>query len=157
MNHACRRITGKESLEQREAARQLFQDEHSGVNILLLTKAGQKALDLQTGRHLIMFDTPWSYGHYRQLVGRMKRTGSKHKHIGIYRYQSVLHPNVALGTSCDTIDHHTLHVVLRKKALFNAVHGDVTTIETTDADLKDVYNEILRVRGNLNVRMPTQV
>lgn len=144
-----RRITGAENkTSDREAARVAFQTHgEDGVEILLITKAGHKALNMQEGGHMIMFDLPWSYGTYRQLVGRLKRTGSKHKHIGIYRYMSVMHPDVANGTSTDTIDHHVLNTVLTKKNLFNAVLGDDATIETTTVDLMDVYKNILRSRG----------
>jgi SNF2 family DNA or RNA helicase len=144
----CVRITGKETQEEREAARVAFQSVGpKSANIILLTKAGQKALNLQSGNHMIMFDMPWSYGMYRQLVGRMKRTGSIHQHVGVYRYMAVMHPDVVMGTTTDTIDHHILKVLLRKKSLFNAVLGDETTIETTDADLMDVYKQILKSRG----------
>lgn len=142
------RVTGKEDQDQREAARVAFQsDGPKSINILLITKAGQKALNLQRAGHIIMFDMPWSYGIYRQLVGRAKRTGSVHSHIGIYRYISVVHPDVATGTHNHTIDHHILSTLLKKKSLFNAVLDDDTTIETTDADLMDVYRSIIKDRS----------
>lgn len=84
---------------------------------------------------------------YRQLVGRMKRTGSTHTHIGVYRYISEIHPDEAQGSTVETIDHHVLRTLFRKKGLFNAVLGDETTIETSDMDLNGVYREILKARG----------
>lgn len=147
------RITGKEDGDQREAARMSFQSNEPGsVEVLLITKAGQKALNLQNGGHLIMFDMPWSYGMYRQLVGRLKRTGSTKTHVGVYRYLSEIHPEEAQGSTIETIDHHVLRTLFRKKDLFNAVLGDTTTIETSDQDLMGVYKEILKARGITNAR-----
>lgn len=148
----CGRITGKEDQDEREAARVAFMtDGEEGSNILLITKAGQKALNLQKAGHIVMFDMPWSYGMYRQLIGRAKRTGSTHTHIGVYRYMSVLHPDEVDGASTDTIDHHILEVLYKKKNLFNAVLGDETTIETTDADLMEVYRSIMKTRSKSHV------
>lgn len=139
-------ITGTVTeFEERERRRVLFQESKT-CNVMLITKAGQKALNLQSGQFLIFFDLPWSYGIFRQLIGRLKRTGSKHTHIGVYRLLCTLHPSVSMGVT-DTIDHHILATLFRKKGLFNAVLGDdTTTIETTDSDLIDLYHTIVNSR-----------
>lgn len=145
----CGRITGLETQDQREAYRVRFQTPgENSLKVLLITKAGQKALNLQLARHIIMFDLPWSYGMYRQIIGRAKRTGSTHSHIGIYRYLAELHPDECVyHTSAHTIDHHVLAVLKRKKDLFNALLDDNTSIMTTEADLAEVYKSIFSSGG----------
>jgi len=125
------RITGKEDEYQREAAKVAFND--GLVPVLLMTKAGQRGLNLQKAGHFFFFDLPWSWGIYRQLVGRMKRTGSLYERVGVYRMLARLHPAVLRpGEPAETIDHYTLKVVQRKKILADAVQGDTTTIEDID-------------------------
>lgn len=136
------RITGMESEEERNAAKAKFQTSKT-CNVILITRAGQRSIDLQAGQHLFFFDLPWSYGAYRQTVGRIKRTGSEHSKIGVYRMLGVLHEQAAqrMGTA-KTIDHHALKVVMRKKELFNLMTGDATTIETSPSDLLEILKEI---------------
>jgi len=141
----CVRITGIENQAgTSETSKLRFMDDGpNGCNILLITRAGLKSLNLQKSGHIFAFDMPWSYGHYRQFVGRVKRTGSLFKKVMVYRMMGVLHPEVAeLLGSDDTIDQHSLRVVMKKKDLFNAVTGDVTTIETTPGELKELFDEI---------------
>lgn len=146
----CVRITGKEDEMERERNKQRFQGQAPNeVNVLMMTKAGQRAMNLNRGGHCILFDIPWSYGIYRQVTGRIKRTGSSYKRVGIYRYLAQMHPAVLLpGASLETIDHHTLKVVSRKKVIFNALHGDDTTIEdVTVGELQEIYESIIASRG----------
>lgn len=140
----CVRITGKESTEQREESRSRFMsDGLHRCNLLLMTRAGLKAINLQKGGHLIFFDMPWSYGNYRQAVGRIKRTGSMHKTVGVYRMLGVLHPTVASLVGGEmTIDHYTRDTVMKKKVLFNAVTGDITDIESVSSDMMEIFAEI---------------
>lgn len=138
------RITGLEDTEQRRISRERFMSNGMDkVGLLLMTRAGLKALNLQEGNHLFFFDLPWSYGHYRQAVGRIKRTGSRHKVVGVYRLLGELHPSVAgLVGGEKTIDHYTRDVVMKKKNLFNAVTGDVTDIESSTNDALEIFKEI---------------
>jgi len=112
-------------------------------NILLMTKAGMKAVNLQKGGHLFFYDLPWSYGWYRQIIGRLKRTGSTFKTIGVYHLLATLHPEVAdqMGTK-KTIDHHTLETVKRKHKLFSAITGDINTLEGSTSDVLDIWEQI---------------
>ena len=145
------RITGKESTNQRlEAETRFMSDGRDRVNLLLMNHAGGKAINIQKGNHLFLYDMPWSYGRYRQVVGRLKRTGSTHKKVGVYRMQAVLHPEVELmaGTRL-TIDHHNLNVVLRKFKLFQALTGDVKEITTTQGDIKEIWDEVRNSRRSL--------
>lgn len=125
------RITGKEDEYEREASKVAFND--GRAQVLLMTKAGQRGLNLQRAGHFFFFDLPWSWGIYRQLVGRMKRTGSHYERVGVYRMLARLHPDVLnIGESPDTIDHYTLDVVQSKKQLADTIQGTSTTIEDLD-------------------------
>jgi len=138
------RITGKESQEERERSKERFMSDGADrCNVLLGTKAVIKAVNLQKGSHLFMFDVPWSYGWYRQLVGRLKRTGSIHSHIGVYRMLACLHPDVAalVGTE-RTIDHYAVQVIMKKFKLWQAITGDVKEIDSVTSDLVDIFQQI---------------
>lgn len=138
------RITGLEKEIERNLSQEKFMsDGPDRCNVVLMTRAGLKGLNLQKGGHLIWYDLPWSYGHYRQGCGRIKRTGSIHKAVASYRFLATLHPQVAASIGSDqSIDHHTLNVLERKKALFNVITGDVTTIESSPSDLVDIMKEV---------------
>lgn len=144
-NYPILRITGKESWEEKEAAKNFFMSEEEGAesSILFLTNAGRRAINLQKGGHLFFFDLPWAYDDYRQIIGRLKRTGSTHKRVGVYRMMGVLHPDVAaqVGTE-ETIDHYTLGVLMEKFKLWQALTGDAKEIETSDSDVMDIYQAI---------------
>lgn len=138
------RITGLEDENERESAKQRFMsDGEDRVNILIGNRAMAKSANLQKCGHLFFFDLPWSYGIYRQLVGRIKRTGSKFKAVGVYRMLAVLHSSVAqsVGTH-ETIDHYVLSTVMKKKGYFDAITGDVTTIEASSTDLMDIWTAV---------------
>jgi len=146
-NYPVLRITGKESWEEKEAAKDFFMsDEEAAENsILLLTNAGKRAINLQKGGHFIFFDLPWAYDDYRQLIGRLKRTGSTFKIIGVYRFLAQLHPDLAANIGTDkTVDHHTLNILMKKYELFKAVTGEsqANTIQTGDGELKEIYEAI---------------
>lgn len=142
------RITGTESQEKRERAQDLFMtDGARGVNILLMTRAGIKAGNLQKGNHLIFFDLPWSYGHYIQAIGRLRRLGSLHQKIVIYRLLAVLHPKVVEMFGDErTVDHSILRHLVRKKALFDILTGDTTEIKDLGGDLQQIIEELKSTR-----------
>jgi SNF2 family DNA or RNA helicase len=146
-NYPVLRITGAESWEEKEAAKDYFMSDEEAAehSILLLTNAGKRAINLQKGGHFIFFDLPWAYDDYRQLIGRLKRTGSTFKVIGVYRFLAQLHPFFAANIGTDqTVDHHTLNILMRKYELFKAVTGEsqANSIESGDGELKEIYEEI---------------
>lgn len=150
----CTRITGDETPDQREEAKARFMsDGEDHIPIMLINKAGQRAWNGQKGAHIIFYDLPWGYDAYRQAIGRIKRTGSTHAKIGVWRFLAVLHPDVAKQVGTDqTIDHHTLSILMKKFALWKAVTGDVIEIDTSDADAREIYNAIKQsYRGTHNV------
>lgn len=139
------RITGAEDDAEREDAKRRFMtdDPQKRIPILLITRAGQRAANLQAGAFLIFYDLPWSYGAYKQTVGRVKRTGSRHSKVGVFRFLTVLHRNVATKVGGNkTIDHYGLGVVLKKKALSDVVTGDTTDLDTSASDIMEIFKEI---------------
>lgn len=74
------KITGDDSVAQRDVSRQRFQVDPA-VNTILLTDAGGEALDLQAADVVLFYDLPWSYGNFQQLIGRARRLGSQHPNI----------------------------------------------------------------------------
>lgn len=80
----CLRVTGDESTAQRNAAKKQFQQD-GGPYVMLLTAAGKKALNLQVAGTFIFFDQPLAWGDGFQLIGRVRRIGSKYQHILIIR------------------------------------------------------------------------
>jgi SNF2 family DNA or RNA helicase len=142
--HKVVRITGKESIEEKTAAKDHFMsDGRDHVPILMMTRAGQRAINLQKGGILLTVDMPWSYIDYRQLTGRLKRTGSTHQRIAVFRYLTRLHPDVArqVGTE-ETIDHYTLSVVHKKQKNWRAITGDAESIESNNSDVGEIYQMI---------------
>jgi len=148
------RVTGKESDDQRNTSKLRFMsDGEDKSNIILITKAGAKAINLQKGGHLFFYDMPWSYGLYRQIIGRLRRTGSVHKFIGAYRMLAVLHPDVAaMMGSEETIDQYSLNIVLRKFKLWQAVTGDAKEIDSAVSDMDEIFNEVKAHWRNRNAQ-----
>jgi SNF2 family DNA or RNA helicase len=75
-------ITGSIKQADRNQARNDFQD--GKTNLILITDAGGEALNLQRARHVIFYSLPWTVGQYIQVVGRARRFGSKHIHLGVW-------------------------------------------------------------------------
>jgi len=115
----CVRITGAENKASvREKAKRIFQDPKSGVNVILITTAGSESINLQTAEHFVLFDAPWSYGDYVQLLGRMIRIGSKHQ-------TTVATHLVAVRQNGEkTIDHYVIKKLREKKKLADRVAGE---------------------------------
>lgn len=135
-------IQGSMSRTAREAAIDAFMAEPARVDVLLITQAGGRAINLQRGGHLIFYDLPWTYGLYRQIVGRLRRTGSSHRAVVVWRFLARLNPACAQSVTGKaawaTIDHHTLRHVRRGKRVFDAVTGDQETIDSTKVNPKDL-------------------
>lgn len=118
------RITGSETDVQREYAKNRFQ---CGLaRVILITKAGLRGINLQTGECIIWFDLPWNHSLYRQGVGRLKRTGSQHKSILSYRLLA------QMSTGEKTIDNYILDMIRSKAGVSNAVIGDEDTLAASD-------------------------
>jgi SNF2 family DNA or RNA helicase len=115
----CVRITGKENkASDREKAKAVFQDPKSGTNVILITEAGSESINLQAAEHFILLDSPWSYGTYVQLIGRMIRIGSKHS------MTVATHLVAVRKDGRKTIDHYVIKKLKSKKALADQVAGE---------------------------------
>jgi len=120
------RIDGDRTAEQREEARNAFQDENGDVSVIFITSAGSAAINLQAANVILFYDTPWSYGDLYQSIGRAQRIGSIYDHI------------VLIHMVCrDTIDEHVIKILEGKKVLITDVMGDIAegAIEFKDDSL----------------------
>jgi len=108
------RVSGKESQEQRDAARLSFQDPEDPVRVIFITAAGSAAINLQTASVEIFYDTPWSFGDLYQTIGRAQRVGSKHTSILLIHLISE-----------NSIDEHVMTLLEEKKDLIDQVLGDI--------------------------------
>lgn len=120
-------LVGGMSKGEREGVQDWFQDTTPGPRVLLLNQAGGRAINLQKGGHIIFLDMPWTYGLYRQLIGRIRRTGSEHQRVVVWRLLAE-HPEKPRAT----VDHHTLKHVVRGHKVFSALTGDAETVESTE-------------------------
>jgi SNF2 family DNA or RNA helicase len=115
----CVRITGKENkASDREKAKTVFQDPNSGVNVILITEAGSESINLQAAEHFVLLDSPWSWGTYLQLIGRMIRIGSHHT------MTVATHLVAVRQDGRKTIDHYVIKKLKTKKALADKVAGE---------------------------------
>lgn len=109
----CTRITGDEDAEERTENQAAFQNSESGVNVIFINSAGSESINLQKAGHFVFYDLPWSYGDYKQLVGRAQRIGSEHERIIVHHY-----------INRGTIDEHVLKVLKSKQGLVTSIFGD---------------------------------
>lgn len=110
-------IAGPVGAAQRDKVAQAFQAGH--LQVVLVTNAGAQALDLQAASTVICYDLPWSWGEFRQIVGRARRVGSTHASV-----------NVILLCGDDTIDGTVAARLTRKESVILTVLGE------TDGDMR---------------------
>ena len=118
-------LKGGLTKKQREQAVDHFQAGRKKV--MVITLAGGRALNLQTGSQLVFFDGPWLHGQERQVIGREKRTGSVHSHVVVHYFLGELHPRAlkaARRRSPVTIDQRVMRVREVGERVFNAIVGD---------------------------------
>jgi len=105
------RVTGAESSNDIEKNKKLFM-ESKDHNIMFITDAGSKSLNLQNAGVIIFLDTPYSYGSYLQILGRAQRIGSTHKSI------------LVLHMINSSVDESVMQHLSNKKEIFDAVYKD---------------------------------
>jgi SNF2 family DNA or RNA helicase len=110
------RVTGDESDDDRNRAKSHFKG-NDDTRLMLLTEAGQHAMNLQEASAIIFYDLPWSGGNYIQLVGRMLRIGSPHDSA------FAIHLLAESPDGEETIDHHTYNLLQTKRDLIDKVLG----------------------------------
>lgn len=149
----CLRITGSEDAQQREDNKNKF-NESPDHNIILITKAGNRSINLQAASCLIMYDLPYNYGRFRQLVGRMKRMSSCHKHVLVWRLLTRIHPEVVKEVSRKsdlTVDHAALDVLMNIRTLVQTVQGDDLNMITSEKTTKLIYERLMNERPQQEV------
>ncbi len=115
------RITGKDTKQvkykgqkigARSAAMQSFNDSEDETRVICITDAASEAINLQSAKAIIFFDSPWSAGNLIQIIGRMIRIGSMHDAV------------YAIHLACrNSVDEKVLQVLKKKMNLIEAVLG----------------------------------
>jgi SNF2 family DNA or RNA helicase len=133
------RITGDEKMPARKAAMEAFQDPRDETRVVCITMAAGDAINLQSAKAIIFYDTPWSAGDFIQIVGRMIRIGSIHDRC----YAIHL---VARGKK-NTVDTRVIEVMHRKMKLIEAVIGrrlkgeqDIGAMIPVENDISDLFD-----------------
>ena len=131
------RITGSENEDQRKVNQDLFQDPDSDTQCICITTAATEAVNLQTAKAIVFYDTPWSGGDYLQALGRMIRLGSQHD--SVYAFHLV---------APDTIDDRVQEVLKRKMKLIESIIGkrikgeDDDTMVSANNDISDLFEAL---------------
>lgn len=133
------KVTGDVSDEDRYAAKNRFRDDPS-VKIFLLNNAGSEAMNLQVTRSVICVDLPWSFGDYKQLIGRARRQGGKQVNILVFH---LMHR--------DTVDGDVYEVLEAERKLVEGATGKVNEIFVpSEGDFAGrVYQRMLLRRGRM--------
>jgi len=134
------RITGAEDEKGRKASQDAFQNAKSDTLVCCITTAAAEAINLQTAKALVFYDTPWSAGDYLQILGRMIRIGSTHDRC--YAIHLVTEK---------TIDERVVKVLSKKMGLVEAVlgkrikgEGDAGVMVDAVNDLSDLFEGLLQ-------------
>ncbi len=139
------RITGAEKTDkQRKAAQDKFQDFQSDVRVIFITDAGSEAINLQSAAAIIFFDSPWSWGNYVQILGRMIRIGSVHQNVlAVHLVAERPHRN---PKKRETIDHSTIRALRRKKGLIDQIIGEAAVgalkFERGESGIRDLFKDV---------------
>lgn len=139
------KITGKVKDKDREKAKKDFQE--GKVQVIFITDAASEAVNLQQAEAMIFYNSPWSWGQYLQVLGRMIRIGSPHSGV------VAVHLVGTRANGKPTIDRHVLKLLSTKKTFIEQVLG-VSTKGALDfqseksknggSDTKELIKEILR-------------
>jgi SNF2 family DNA or RNA helicase len=138
------RITGKEKDTERKKAQDAFQDLQSDVRVVFITDAGSEAINLQAAIGMVFFDSPWSWGHYVQLIGRMIRIGSPHQKV-LAVHLVAERPNKD-GAKRETIDHKVIKKLRKKKGLIDQVIGEAAVgalkFDRSESEIRDLFTSL---------------
>lgn len=133
----CVRVTGDEDESQRREAMKAFQDYNNETRVIFITMAGGDAINLQSAKALVFYDSPWSAGDYLQIIGRMIRIGSENDTC------------YAVHLVCrDTIDERVGQVVRKKMKLIEQVLGERVKGQDDEvigagSDIKDLFEAMV--------------
>jgi SNF2 family DNA or RNA helicase len=138
----CVRVTGAENEDERKEAQDIFQNLESGTNVIWLTAAGGEAINLQSAKAIIFYDSPWSAGDYLQILGRMIRIGSPNDRC------------YAIHLVCeDTVDERVMDVLAKKMKLVEGIIGqrlkgeersetDDNSVITQTSEIGDIFSAL---------------
>lgn len=134
-------ITGKINKDSdRKKAQDKFQDLNSDVKVIFITDAGSEAINLQAAVGMIFFDSPWSWGNYVQLLGRMIRIGSPHQKV--LAIHLIAERPGKKGKDRETIDHKVVKKLRKKKGLIDQVIGEAAVgalkFDRGEGELRDL-------------------
>ncbi len=115
-------VLDTEKNPRRKLAQEAFQNMESGVQVIIITDAGGEGINLQAAAAMVFIDAPWSWGTYVQLLGRPIRIGSPHPNVLAIHLISERPREKAKDR--ETIDHHTVKLLRKKKDLVDKVLGE---------------------------------
>ena len=130
----------------RKAAQDRFQDPKSKVGVIFITDAGSESINLQMASAMIFFDTPWSWGRYVQILGRIIRIGSPHQKV-LAIHLLAKRPGLGGGKKAETIDHKVIQKLRKKKGLIDQVIGEAAVgalkFERDEDSIKDLVRSLI--------------
>lgn len=138
------RITGSDKEKEREAAKKGFQGDK--YDTICITTAGSEAINLQQASVIILYDTPWSWGDYLQILGRAVRIGSPYEGVTVYHMAASIPATSKVGktvtiakqlcppNSVPTIDYVKIAKIMSKKSLIEAAMAQSSTVLDIDKD-----------------------
>ena len=142
------RITGTEDEKERKVAQDTFQNPKNDTLMCLITTAASEAINLQTAKAIVFYDTPWSAGDYLQILGRMIRIGSTHDRC--YAIHLVTEK---------TIDERVVKVLATKMGLVESVLGKrikgETDVGVTVDSINDLSDLFAGLQQDARERKPT--
>ncbi len=137
-------ISGSQNDKERKKAQDQFQDLSSKVKVIIITDAGSEAINLQAASAMVLFDSPWSWGRYVQLLGRMVRIGSPHPRV-LAVHLITRRPGLS-GKKAETIDSKVVQKLRRKKGLIDQVIGEAAVgalkFDRSENDIKDLLQSL---------------
>ena len=137
-------ISGSMNDKERKKSQDQFQDFNSKVKVIIITDAGSEAINLQAASAMILFDSPWSWGRYVQLLGRMIRIGSPHPRV-LAVHLITRRPGLT-GKKAETIDSKVVQKLRKKKGLIDQVIGEAALgalkFDRSENDIKDLLQSL---------------
>jgi SNF2 family DNA or RNA helicase len=137
-------ISGSMGDKDRKKSQDAFQDLKGKVKVIIITDAGSEAINLQAASAMILFDSPWSWGRYVQLLGRMIRIGSPHQNV-LAIHLITRRPGLS-GKKAETIDSKVVQKLRKKKGLIDQVIGEAAIgalkFDRSEGDIKDLLHSL---------------
>lgn len=98
------------------------------TNILLMSTAASKGVNLQNARSVFFYDYPFTAENFQQISGRISRLGSKHKKLLVYSY---------LSESSSAIENCLYNSVQAQMNFIDKVDSNLVDKDLIDRDIKD--------------------